>query len=101
MQMLKKLFLRFFAQPTSMWLEQILDNPGMKKDYREDEVLFFLKKASFTESDLNTLIVDLQHSASHVKYNSKTDSGKSYDKEVYNRYIDLALIVLKFKEKEY
>ncbi len=98
--MVKKIFLRIFAQPTAKWLERILDNPGMQENYSQPDVLSVLKKADFSARELEYLSVDLKHSASHVRYNASTANGTCYDEQAYQRYNNLALLVSQYKAQK-
>lgn len=98
--MVKKILLRIFAQPNAKWLELVLDNPGMKKDYSQCDVLSALKKANFSTKELEYLTVDLRHSASHVRYNSSTANGTCYDEKAHQRYNNLALLVSQYKAQK-
>ena len=97
---IKEFFLFLFSQPTSMWLETVLGNVGLKRDFQEGEVLKVLKRANFSDRDLDMLITDLKHSYSHTKFNSKTHNGTIYDSAVRRRYKDLWLLVLAYQKKK-
>ena len=89
---MKKIILRLWPQPTSKWLEQMIDNVGMQKDFAGEKVINVLKKAHFSEEEMELLVIDLNHSASHTRYNSTTNNGTNYDHKVYKRYLSLVQI---------
>ena len=89
---MKKIILRLWPQPTSKWLEQMIDNVGMQKDFADEKVINVLKKAHFSEKEMELLVIDLNHSASHTRYNSTTNNGTNYDHKVYKRYLSLVQI---------
>ena len=86
---MKKFFLRLFPRPTVYWLEGMIDNYGMVNKFQRKDVLKALKYANFSLSDLKLLETDILHSISHTKYNSTTENGTKYNKEVFNRYQSL------------
>jgi len=87
-KIMKKFLLQLWPQPTSRWLELMIDNIGMQKDPEKEQVVKILKKAGFTDKELEILVADLNHSASRVMYNPQTDNGAQYDIDVYRRYVE-------------